>query len=87
MENQTDYSTIRLTVYEVEREVKTEGYWSRIWNNVINGFKNVGKMIISVFAFALSAIPYLIVPVIIAIIVLIIVHRAKNKKEINKSNS
>lgn len=80
LENQTDYSTIRLTVYEVEREVKTEGYWSRIWNNVINGFKNVGKMITSVFAFALSAIPYLIVPVIIAIIVLIIVHRAKNKK-------
>ena len=87
LENQTDYSTIRLTVYEVEREVKTEGYWSRIWNNVINEFKNVGKMITSVFAFAISAIPYLIVPVIIAIIVLIIVHRAKNKKEINKSNS
>lgn len=87
LENQTGYSTIRLTVYEVEREVKTEGYWSRIWNNVINGFKNVGKMITSVFAFALSAIPYLIIPVIIAIIVLIIVHRAKNKKEINKSNS
>ena len=80
LENQTDYSTIRLTVYEVEREVKTEGYWSRIWNNVINGFKNVGKMITSVFAFALSAIPYLIVPAVVAVIVVIIVRRVKKKK-------
>ena len=84
LENQTDYSTITLTVSEVEREVKTEGYWSRIWNNILGGFINVGKMITGLFAFALSAIPYLIVPAVIVVTVVIIVRRAKNKKQSDK---
>ncbi len=84
LENQTDYSTITLTVCEVEREVETEGYWSRIWNNVINGFKNVGKIITAVFAFALSAIPYLLIPAIIAVITIIIVRYLKKKKNLDK---
>ena len=84
LENQTDYSTITLTVNEVEREVETEGYWSKIWNNIINGFKNVGKMITSLFAFVLSAIPYLIIPAVITVIIVIIVRYLKKKKNPNK---
>lgn len=84
LENQTDYSTITLTVDEVEREVETEGYWSKIWNNIINGFKNVGKIITSLFAFALSAIPYLIIPAIITVIIVIIVRYSKKKKNSDK---
>lgn len=80
LENKTDYSTITLTVTEVEREVKTEGYWGKIWNNIINGFKNVGKIITSLFAFALSAIPYLVIPAIIAIVIIIFVRNSKKKK-------
>lgn len=84
LENQTDYSTITLTVDEVEREVETEGYWNKIWNNIINGFKNVGKIITSLFAFALSAIPYLIIPAIITVIIIIIVRYSKKKKNSDK---
>lgn len=84
LENQTDYSTITLTVSEVEREVKTEGYWSRIWNNIIKGFKNIGKIITSLFAFALSAIPYLMIPILITVIIIIADRISKKKKKSDK---
>ena len=45
LENKTSYSTVSLTVYEVEREVKSEGYWSNIWNNIIKGFKSTSYFI------------------------------------------
>lgn len=79
LENKTNYSTITLTVTEVEREIKAEGYWSKIWNNILNGFKNVGRIITSLFAFALSAIPYLILPSIVAVVVMIFVRKSKKK--------
>ncbi len=79
LENQTDYSTITLTVTEVEREVETEGYWSEIWNNILDGFKNVGKIATILFAALLSAIPYFIVIAVIGIIVIVIIRKAKKK--------
>ncbi len=84
LENKTDYSTITLTVDEVEREVESEGYWSNIWNNIIKGFENVGKIITTLFAFILSAIPYLIVPAIIVIIVFAILWFFRKKKNSSK---
>lgn len=83
LENKTSYSTITITVCEVEREVKTEGYWSKIGNNIINGFVNIGNFITLFFAFALSAIPYLIIPAIIIIVVLVISLRYKKRKDSN----
>jgi len=85
LENKTSYSTITLTVYEVEREAKSEGYWSTIWNNIIKGFKNVGKIISTLFAFALSAIPYLVIPTVIVIAVIILVRILIKKKRLNKN--
>lgn len=84
LENKTDYSTITLTVSEVEREVQTEGYWSNIWNNIVKGFKNVVKIITSLFAFMLSALPYFVIPAIIALIVVIIIRCFKKKKNSDK---
>lgn len=86
LENKTDYSTITLTVHEVEREVKSEGYWSKIGNNIVNGFKNVGKFITGLFAFALSAIPYLSLPVIITVIIIIAVRISEKKKKAKKDD-
>ena len=80
LENQTDYSTITLTVEEVEREVKKEGYWNGIWNNIIKGFKNVWTIITSVFAFIISAIPYLILISAVTVIILVLVRYFKKKK-------
>ena len=79
LENQTDYSTITISVVEVEREVESEGYWSEIWNNIIEGFKNVGKLITSLFALFLSAVPYVIVIAVIGIAVLVIIRKTKKK--------
>ncbi len=84
LENQTEYSTITLTVDEVEREVETEGYWSNVWNNIVNGFENVGTIITTFFAFIISAIPYLIIPGIIAIIVVVILRYFKKNKKSDK---
>lgn len=80
LENQTDYSTITLTVEEVEREVKKEGYWNGIWNNIIKGFENVWTIITSTFAFLISAIPYLILMLAVAAITLVLVRYFKKKK-------
>lgn len=84
LENQTDYSTITLNVDEVEREVESEGYWSKIWNNIVEGFKNVGKFITSLFAFVLSAIPYLILLAIITVITIVSIRFFKKKKKSDK---
>ena len=84
LENKTSYSTVSLTVYEVEREIKSEGYWSNIWNNIIKGFKNVGKIITTLFAFALSSIPYLVIPAFITITIIIVVRILIKKKSLNK---
>lgn len=84
LENKTAYSTITLNVDEVEREVESEGYWSKVWNNIIEGFKNVGKFITSLFSFVLSTIPYFILIAIIGIIVLCIIRFFKKKKKSDK---
>lgn len=84
LENQTDYSTITLDVVEVEREVENEGYWSSIWNNIVEGFEDVGSALVTIFALFLSIIPYLIVPGVIAIVTLVIIRYFKKKKNSNK---
>lgn len=84
LENKIAYSTITLNVDEVEREVESEGYWSKVWNNIIEGFKNVGKFITSLFSFVLSTIPYFILIAIIGIIVLCIIRFFKKKKKSDK---
>ncbi|MBR6510339.1 MAG: DUF4349 domain-containing protein [Clostridia bacterium] len=84
LENKTSYSTVSLTVYEVEREVKSEGYWSNIWNNIIKGFKNVGKIITTLFAFALSSIPYLVIPAVITLSIVVAIRILIKKKSLNR---
>lgn len=87
LENQTDYSTITITVTEVEREVEKEGYWSKVGNNILKGFSNIVTLITSSFAFILSAIPYLIIIAVIAVVAVIIILKAKKKKHVdNKSD-
>lgn len=81
LENKTAYSTIEITVDEVEREVESEGYWSEIWNNIIKGFENVGKLITVLFAIFLSAIPYFIVIAIIVVAIFVILHYCQKRKK------
>lgn len=80
LENKTDYSTITLTVNEVEREVESEGYWSEIWNNIVDAFNNIIGFLVDIFAFILSTLPYILVLAINGVIVLVIVRKAKKKK-------
>ena len=80
LENQTDYSTISIWVSEVAREVESEGYWNEIWNNILDGFKNLGRFLASLFSFILSAIPYLLIIGAVAIVIVVIIRKRKNKK-------
>ncbi|MBR6501984.1 MAG: DUF4349 domain-containing protein [Clostridia bacterium] len=84
LENQTDYCTINLDVVEVEREVENEGYWSSIWNNIVEGFEDVGDALVTLFALFLSIIPYLLVPGVATIVTLVIIRYFKKKKNSNK---
>ena len=84
LENQTDYSTITIDVDEVEREVENEGYWSSIWNDIVDGFENVGEAIVVIFAFIISAIPYLLVPAVVAVVTLVVIRYIKKKKNSDK---
>lgn len=80
LENRIDYSTITITVDEVEREHESEGYWSEIWNNILDAFGNIIDFVVAVFAFILSTMPYLLVPAVIGLIVLFIIRKVRKKK-------
>ena len=80
LENQTDYSTITLTVDEVEREVESEGYWSGIWNNIVDAFGDIIDFMVDVFAYMLSALPYILILAVNGVIVILIIRKARKKK-------
>lgn len=79
LDNKISYSSITITVNEVSHESSDKGYWAKIGSNIKEGFSNVIYAITSIFAFILSAIPYLIIPVLAAAVILIIIMVKKKK--------
>lgn len=84
-DNLVDYCTINIHINEVERTtvVEKQNVWQKIGTNLKNNFENVGKAIVAIFVFLVSAIPYFIpiALILVAIIVPIKVKKAKNKKK------
>ncbi len=84
-DNLVDYCTVKIHVREVERTaiVEKQTVWQKIGTNLTNGFENVGKALVGLFVFFISAIPYLLpfAVILAAIIVPIKVTNAKKKKE------
>ncbi len=73
-DNLVSYSTVIINISEVERTVVVEkqNTWQKIGTNLKNNFINVWNIIVSVFIFVVSAIPYLIPLALIGAIIIII---------------
>lgn len=89
-DNMVDYSTIYLTVNEVKEYTdvtEPETVWQRIGKGLDESFNNIGTFFEELFVFIIVALPYLAIPGIIAIVVLLIIKGSrKNKKAKEKEN-
>ena len=81
-DNLVDYCTVNIYVNEVERTtvVEKQTIWQEIGTNLKIGFENVGKGLVSLFVFLISAIPYLIPFAVILAAILVPIRLKKRKK-------
>ena len=74
--NLVSYGTVHLSIQEVKQytEAPEEDptLWQRIGTGFMNGVKNMGLFLENLLVFAVSAIPYLILPALIAVAILVI---------------
>ena len=80
LENQIAYSTIHLNITEVVEFTvakETPTVWARISSGFVNSLKGVWKIFIELFVFLIVALPYLIIPAAISVLVIV---RSKKKK-------
>ncbi len=82
-ENQVAYSTVNITVDEVERTTEVgKGFWATVGDNIADNFGILFDGLREAAIFLLSAIPFLIIPVIIiTVVVIICVKRIKKAKK------
>ncbi len=81
-DNLVEYSTIIISIYEVERTaiVEEQTTFQKISTNLKENFEDVWFGIVSVFIFMVSSIPYLIPITLVATIVIIILRRKAKRK-------
>ena len=87
-DNLVDFCTVNIFINEVERTtvVEKQTIWQEIGTNLKNNFENVGKGLVSIFVFLISAIPYLI-PIGVILAVIIIPLRIKKKKKAKQNTN
>lgn len=87
-DNLVDFCTVNIFINEVERTtvVEKQTIWQEIGTNLKNNFENVGKGLVSIFVFLISAIPYLI-PLAVILAVIIIPIRIKKKKKAKQNTN
>ena len=75
-QNLVSYGTVHLSIQEVRQftEVKEEDptLWQRLGTGFMDSVKNMGVFLENLLVFAVSAVPYLAIPAVIAVVVLII---------------
>jgi len=81
LNEQTEYTTVYLYINEVDRITKStdDNIWQQIWDNLCNGVKNVWTILKKLFVFTISTIPYMLIPGVIALTIVLII-KAKRKK-------
>lgn len=90
-DNQVDYSTVHISVNEVEREVKAEpkGFWEEVAEKFNGSLYDLGKDIREFAVWFLGSVPYLILwAVPLGLIVFVVIRRRKRivkKKEDSQS--
>lgn len=88
-DNLVDYCTVSIYINEVERTavVEKQTVWQEIGTNLKNNFENVGKGLVSLFVFLISAIPYLIPLAVFAAAFIIPIKIKKAKRQKNSKES
>lgn len=83
-DNLVDYCTINLYVNEVEHTaiIEEQGTWEEIGTNLARNFEKVGDVLVNLFVFFVSTIPYMLPFGVIAIIVIVIIKlSAKSRRK------
>jgi hypothetical protein len=90
-DNLIDFTTIDLTIREVEKETVIEEMtiWEEIKHNLANGFEDVGEFLKNAFIWVISSIPYFLLiggfAVIMSGIVVVLTKLTKKSKEKKKA--
>lgn len=87
-DNQVDYSTVYLSIEEVEvfTPVEEETVWERISGGFVDSLQNIGEGFVEFGIWFVINIPYMVVwAVVIAVIVLIICGMTKRRKKNKKA--
>lgn len=81
-DNQVDYATIHLSVYEVREftPVEEPGFLERITTGFVTSLKGVGQGIVDFVVFLIVASPYLVVWGLVILAVFLIVRKCRKKK-------
>ena len=82
LENQIAYSTIHLNITEVVEFTvvkETPTVWARISTGFVNSLKGVWSILTELFVFLIVALPYLAIPAGIAVLVIVLGKKKKQK--------
>lgn len=82
-----DYGTLHLTITEVKEYTPVEEeeptVWERIGTGFVRSLQGVWKILTELFVFVIVALPYLVIPVGVCVLV-ILLHRRNRKKRAEK---
>ena len=88
-DNLIDYTTVNITVNEVERTeiVEKQSVWQKIGTNLKNNFGDMWEMLVALFVFLVSAIPFLI-PIALVVLLIVLIYNGKRKflKKVKSEN-
>ena len=79
-DNLVSYGTVRLRITEVREYTVVEEdptLWERIATGFTGSIRNLGKILSGLLVFAISALPYLVIPGILLVLILILYRRKK----------
>lgn len=81
-EDAADYSTINLTVYELEEEIEEQeqGTFIRIKNSLVESFTVIGKIFREIFIFVAGHVHIFAVMIAITVTVILVNRKKRNKK-------
>lgn len=85
--NLVSYGTVHLRITEVRQYTEVEKEDPTLWQRMSTGFmdsaKDLGEILENLLIFAVSAVPYLAIPAVIAVVVLIICRTVIKKQKKN----
>lgn len=83
--NLVSYGTVHLRITEVRQYTEVEKVDPTLWQRIAAGFtdsvQNMGTILENLLVFAVSAVPYLIIPAVLAVVIVIICRTASKKQK------